>query len=111
MLRNVIGKPVRGNDFYNREHEQRKIWQDLQSRNNVLMLAPRRVGKSSLLYRLERDAPRYEMTGVYVSVAEAKNEINFVERLLQALGRKPESVSLTDRFRKGFFKRIFEKVE
>ena len=28
MLRNVIGKPVRGMYFYGRESEQRKIWQD-----------------------------------------------------------------------------------
>lgn len=111
MLRNVIGKPVRGNDFYDRESEQKRIWADIKNRNNLLILAPRRVGKSSLLYRLQRDATQRGLIGVYVSMADASDEIDFIQRLLKAVSEHSEAKTLADHFRKGPLQKFMDRVK
>ena len=50
-MHNLIGKPAKGEDFFDRERETRRLWDRLDT-DNVLLLAPRRVGKTSLMYRL-----------------------------------------------------------
>ncbi len=45
MVRNLVGTPVTGADFFDREPERRRLWDDLH-RDHLLLLAPRRVGKS-----------------------------------------------------------------
>jgi uncharacterized protein len=53
---------------------------------HVLLLAPRRVGKTSLLLALQSEVARERSaTGVYVSVATATNELQFVNNVLQAI--------------------------
>ncbi|MDQ3773238.1 MAG: hypothetical protein M3461_02095 [Pseudomonadota bacterium] len=47
-MRNMTGPVVRGEDFFDREHEQARFWRDLET-DNLLLLAPRRVGKTSLM--------------------------------------------------------------
>ncbi len=47
MLKNAIGKPVRGDSFFDREAEQRQLWRILDA-DDILLLAPRRVGKHHL---------------------------------------------------------------
>ena len=50
-MHNLIGKPAEGEDFFDRERELRQVWDRLET-DNVLLLAARRVGKTSLMYRL-----------------------------------------------------------
>ena len=46
-MHNLIGKPAEGEDFFDRERELRQVWDRLET-DNVLLLAARRVGKTSL---------------------------------------------------------------
>lgn len=55
----TIGNPVVGDDFFDRELEQRQIWRKLES-NHLLMLAPRRIGKTSLIYRLCQSSQEHD---------------------------------------------------
>ncbi len=55
MVAIKVGSPVRGEDFFDREREQRRLWQHLAT-DHVLLLAPRRVGKTSLMLKLADDA-------------------------------------------------------
>lgn len=80
----VIGNPVRGNDFYDRELDQQRLWRALRS-NHVLLLSPRRVGKTSLMYRLRDAAPAHDMIAAMVSMAPASSELDFVRRLYAAV--------------------------
>lgn len=79
----VIGNPVRGDDFFDREVEQRRMWRYLES-NHVLLLSARRVGKTSLMYRLRDTAADHEVQAALVSVAPAQSELDFVRRLYSA---------------------------
>lgn len=68
------------NDFLDRRAEVEKLWW-LVERNSVLMLAPRRVGKTSLLFRLI-DQPKVGWHCFFCNVEPATTEAEFVARLL-----------------------------
>lgn len=83
--RNVIGPPAIGENFFDRTDELRRLWRDLDSGNNLLLLAPRRVGKTSLLRKLEDDAWAQGWAAAYVSVADAATESDLIQLLLKAV--------------------------
>jgi AAA+ ATPase superfamily predicted ATPase len=56
MVENRVGPPVRGKDFYGREAFV-KLVSDKLKVGYVLLAAPRRFGKTSVMYRL-MDAPQ-----------------------------------------------------
>ena len=56
-MRNIIGPPVVGDDLYGRDYELARLWEHLENGEHLLMLAPRRVGKTSLMLELKQ-APR-----------------------------------------------------
>ena len=56
MVRNISGAPGEDDDFYGREKESARLWQELEGGNNILLLGPRRVGKSSMLRHLKKTA-------------------------------------------------------
>ena len=85
-IRNTLGSPVEGGNFYNRDREQARLWDRLES-DHVLLLAPRRVGKTSLLYRLETTAPSHNFLPIYLSVASHETELSFVRALAETLLR------------------------
>lgn len=53
--RNIAGAPARGADFWGREEDVTALWRLLE-RGSVLLAAPRRWGKTSLMYALS-DTP------------------------------------------------------
>ncbi len=60
MTRNIrieIGPPVRGEEFWDRELEIEQIWQSLET-SSILLTAPRRFGKTSLMLRLLDQHPQ-----------------------------------------------------
>lgn len=68
------------------------MWQRLET-DNILLLAPRRVGKTSLLYKLEASAAQHGYRPVFVSVASHEHELAFLQALLEA-------VAMSTRFRR-----------
>lgn len=84
-MRNIIGKPVSGVDFFGRDRELQELKQ-VSTDEHLLLLAPRRVGKTSLLCALASEVERDESaTGTYVSVAGAASEPQFVKTVLEAI--------------------------
>jgi uncharacterized protein len=84
VVANVIGKPVQHDNFFDREREMRKLWQHLEH-DDVLLLAPRRVGKTSLMLRLAEQAPSKGLVASYLSVSDATTELGFVRQLSDAV--------------------------
>lgn len=78
-MKNRIGAPVRHDDFLERQ-ELDEVW-SLAERGNVLLLAPRRVGKTSLLMHM-RDEPREPWQCLFLSVESVASEAEFVRRCL-----------------------------
>jgi hypothetical protein len=67
-VQNHVGRPVRGENFCGRQEELGRITGWLQQ-NHVLLLAPRRVGKTSLMYKLAADRAAAGKPVVYTSAA------------------------------------------
>lgn len=80
----TIGNPVIGDDFFDRELEQLQIWRKLES-NHLLMLAPRRIGKTSLIFKLCQDSQAHGLFSVTCSFAGCEDERSCVQELFKAL--------------------------
>ena len=83
-MRNVIGQAVVGDDLYGRDYELARLWETLEQGEHILILAPRRVGKTSLMLELRR-APRENWNVIYVDVERGDGPADFVAAVLAAL--------------------------
>src|SRR5687768_17251780 len=95
-MRNVTGAPVEHDDFFDRPRDLARLQRELANGGNVLLTAPRRVGKTSLVLRLcelERQAGR---GAVFLNVEGCHDELAFAEKLIDGLkesGLHPEPLS------------------
>lgn len=86
-LLNKVGPIVEGKDFFGRDREILETWKDIVDGNHILITAPRRIGKSSLVKRLIAEAKAHSWRAVYVDVQDVRDEAGFfkvfAERLLE----------------------------
>ncbi len=101
-MKNRTGKPVRKDDFFDRQQEMAELWH-LVERDNVLMLAPRRVGKTSVLLRM-RDFPWQGWRCSFLNVEAVDSEAQLVARLLANLYRLNPEGTLWSRLGDGVWK-------
>lgn len=52
-MKNVVGQVVTGEKFFNRKEDIRKLWEKIKSGSSILLSAPRRTGKTSILYNIK----------------------------------------------------------
>ena len=83
-MKNCVGQAVRGTDFYNRENEISDIWTKLNNGSHILLAAPRRVGKTSIMFNLQ-DNPKENYLVIYIDTESADNENEFWQKLFNAL--------------------------
>lgn len=79
-----VGNPVEGDDFFDREQEQVRAWRKLEG-SHLLMLAPRRIGKTSLILRLCATASEHGRYAVHCSFAKCETESDCIRELFKAL--------------------------
>ncbi len=87
-MRNIVGQAVVGDDLYGREHELVRLREMLGQGEHVLMLAPRRVGKTSLMLELRR-APPEDCDVIYVDVEGGDGPADCVAAILAELAADP----------------------
>lgn len=110
-MKNIIGNPARGNNFFPRVREVQKIIESLDNGNNLQITAPRRVGKTSILWHL-LDNQVADHHYIYVDTESITNEQDFYKKLLQEILKHDEvagSQKMVDAFkekRNRFFKRL-----
>lgn len=85
-MKNQIGSPVRGEDFFKRDALVNKAWDLVQSGAHILIAAPRRVGKTSLMRYLE-DHPRRGFSFLFDITESVSNENEFFRRIMNKLLR------------------------
>lgn len=83
-MRIQTGNPVRGNDFFVRENLIEQTWEHLESGSHILIAAPRRVGKTSLMRYLE-DFPRSPFSLIYLITESVNSENEFYRRILNRI--------------------------
>ena len=87
--RNITGAPVVGDNLYGRDYELKALWERLEQGEHVLMLAPRRVGKTSLMLELRRQ-PRPNWHVIYVDVQGAQDAADLYADILAQLADHPK---------------------
>ncbi|MGD9157709.1 MAG: ATP-binding protein [Desulfobacteraceae bacterium] len=80
-MRLQTGNPVRGDDYFFREILIERAWDYISSGNSILIAAPRRVGKTSLMYYL-LDNARDDYHFLYLITESVNNENEFFRRVL-----------------------------
>ena len=84
-MRNITGSVTEGADFFGRQAEIARYWQDLDT-DSLLLLSPRRVGKTSVLHRLAEQATAHGFHGaVFQDVSACRDELSFVKQLATAI--------------------------
>lgn len=81
----IIGAVPRGADYFGREGFIESLWSKLEH-DNLLLVAPRRFGKTGAMYRL-LDEPRGPFRPIYLNVEHLGSANNFMVELLAALLR------------------------
>ena len=80
----VVGQTVRGENFWDRETELEAIWDAIDAGSHILLSAPRRVGKTSIMYKL-LDEPKSNYIVMYIDTEAADSEREFWKKLFNRL--------------------------
>lgn len=78
----IVGQAARKEDFWGRERELENIWDAIESGSHILLVAPRRVGKTSIMYKII-DEPLSNYIALYVDVESADSENEFWKKLFK----------------------------
>ena len=79
-LNTIIGQAATGKNYFPRQQITNEIWAKIEAGSNLLLVAPRRVGKSSLLFNL-MDEPRDNRIVIYYDSESVNNENEFYKKL------------------------------
>lgn len=92
----VYGMSVAGNNFTDRIEETKRMKADFEHGINVILISPRRMGKTSLVKKVigEIDNPKIKV--VYMDIYDCRSEYDFYNRfaesVMQSMGNKLEQV-------------------
>ena len=84
-LKSSIGQPAEGEDkFFPRDAIVRKIFRKLDGGENLLLSAPRRIGKSSILKHMEEN-PQENQIIKYIAIQSIDSQEEFFKKLYNEL--------------------------
>ncbi len=78
----MTGQVVFGDKYFSRPKDEARVWRRLKGGGHLLLLAPRRVGKTSLLRHLENN-PQEGYVFLYVMVQSCTTEHAFYKEILE----------------------------
>ncbi|WP_347279910.1 ATP-binding protein, partial [Plasticicumulans sp.] len=90
-MKNIVGSPVEDGDFFGREAEVAGFVDLLLQGNDILLLGPRRIGKTSIARAVMRTLAQDDWQVIELNVATCRNETDFVQKLVQALRMHAQS--------------------
>lgn len=80
----MTGQVIFGDKYFPRPKDEARVWRRLRKGGHLLLLAPRRVGKTSLLRYLE-SKPQQGYVFLYVMVQSCNTEHQFYKEILEKL--------------------------
>lgn len=101
----IVGQVVRKESFWNRENELEDIWDAIESGSHILISAPRRVGKTSILYKI-LDEPKDNYIPIYINTESADSQSEFWEKLFNTFSEE----EFINKF-KSISKKYWEKLK
>ena len=80
----ITGQAARGENFFKRPILINKLWRKIDSESSIIISAPRRVGKTSLMRFIE-DNPRDKYYVVYVITESVYNQNKYYKEIVKAI--------------------------
>ena len=82
------GTVVRGDDFYDRKDETQRLVSTLESGNNVVLYAPRRYGKTSLVFKVMAELEAKNCLCIYFDLLSVYSLESFAKSFLLKIKEK-----------------------
>ena len=79
-----VGSPAIGDDFIDREKEIKQIFTAL-AKDSVLLIAPRRFGKTSIMKRLKGELSSHDEISIFIEVEDVHSPQQFLTEMVMAL--------------------------
>ena len=87
----MLGNVASGKHFFNRTAELDNIW-DKVEHNHIVMDGPRRLGKTSILYKLKEQSAQYRFNGVIIDVEDQNTAEGFIQCLQTAFATTGDKI-------------------
>ncbi|RPI84383.1 MAG: ATP-binding protein, partial [Planctomycetaceae bacterium] len=84
-MRNLTGNVVEGDDFFERPRDLARFRRELDNGGNLLLVAPRRVGKTSFALRLCETLRGAGWSAAAINVEACEHEVDFAQLLIEAM--------------------------
>lgn len=84
----IYGVAVEGNNFTDREKETRRLKQDFENGQNMILISPRRMGKTSLVRKVQTLVDKKSIVTVYMDIYDCRNEYEFYNKFAASLMKK-----------------------
>lgn len=92
----VYGMSVEGENFTDRVQETKRLKMDLENGINVVLVSPRRIGKSSIVRKVMKEITNPNIKMVFMDIYDCRSEYDFYNRfaseLLKQTATKTEHV-------------------
>ncbi|MCU0290280.1 MAG: ATP-binding protein [Acidobacteria bacterium] len=109
-VKTTIGHPARENDYFDRSALTSRIWEKIQSGSNLLMSAPRRVGKSSIMFHF-LDNPPINSRIIYIDTEAVNNENEFFKKLFHQVVKILSTVNRYSKMMTNFTRELGVRIE
>jgi len=87
----VYGKSVEGENFTDRVKETKRLKLDFENGINVILVSPRRMGKSSIVKKVKAEITNPGIKVVYMDIYDCRSEYDFYNRFASALIKETAS--------------------
>lgn len=81
----VYGMSVGGDNFTDRIEETKRIKLDFENGINVILISPRRMGKTSLIKKVISEMDSLEIKVVYMDIYDCRSEYDFYNRFAETM--------------------------
>lgn len=89
----IYGVSVSGDNFTDRVKETRRLKMNFENGQNVILLSPRRMGKTSLVQKVAQEVDGEQVKVVYMDIYDCRNEQEFYQRFATSVLRATASRS------------------
>lgn len=89
----VYGISVEGENFTDRVKETKRLKLNFENGINVILISPRRMGKSSIVKKVKSEITNPEIKVVYMDIYDCRSEYDFYNRFATVLMKETASKS------------------
>lgn len=87
----VYGMSVEGDNFTDRVNETKRLKMDFENGINVILVSPRRIGKSSIVRKVMNEIADPKIKTVFIDIYDCRNEYDFYNRFASELLKQTSS--------------------